>query len=302
VTRRRYDNTTTRRRTLRLSSATLAAAKAQAARLVIIQGEPIGQRLDLGECPAIIGRSPECEMQIAHPSVSRQHCRIWRTKEGYRIQDLNSTNKTFVNDQPVIEAELKDGDLITVGTSVLKFMEQSSIEARYHEELYQLATIDPLTELYNRRQYQELLGKEFARTLSRGQPLALLLIDIDHFKAINDRHGHPAGDTVLKRVAGALLEQTRADLILARIGGEEFAAILPEHTLAEAAAFAERLRHAVESLELDVDAIPQPVTISIGVAPRTPAMAGVADLMRAADAELYRAKQAGRNRVCTVSD
>lgn len=269
--------------------------------LVVLQGQRLGQRINLGDEPLIIGRAPEADFQIIERSVSREHCRITREPAGYRINDLDSTNKTFLNDQPIIAAELKDGDHISVGSCVLKFMDRSSVEARYHEELYQLATADPLTDLYNRRQFLELIDREIARAVNHKRPLTLLIIDLDHFKLINDEFGHPNGDLVLKKVALALRGHSREEFIVARIGGEEFAIVLPENELSAAMQFAESLRRAVSELEFVLNDVHRRITISVGAAAWFPSMSSTTDLMRAADEQLYRAKQAGRNKVCSVS-
>ncbi|HEY6985589.1 MAG TPA: GGDEF domain-containing protein [Rhodanobacteraceae bacterium] len=292
----RHDDGTTQRRSIR-PARPFADGREPPACLVVLQGQRLGQRIDIGDQPLVIGRAPECEFQILERSVSRQHSKIWREPSGYRVKDLDSTNKTFLNDQPIIEAELKDGDHITIGSCVLKFMDRSSVEARYHEEIYQLATVDPLTDLYNRRQFLELLEKELARAANHRRPLALLIIDIDHFKAINDRYGHPAGDVVLKRVARAVSAHAREEFIIARIGGEEFAAVLPEHTVEQAAEFAERLRVAIAEHDMSADGGPEHVTVSIGAADWFAGMTGSGELLRAADEQLYRAKQEGRNAV-----
>jgi diguanylate cyclase (GGDEF)-like protein len=267
----------------------------------VLQGQRLGQRIDIGEQAVTLGRAPECDFQILERSVSRQHARIWKEPSGYRIKDLDSTNKTLLNDQPIIEAELKDGDHISIGGCVLKFMERSSVEARYHDEIYQLATMDPLTGLYNRRHFLELLERELARSASHRRALSLLIIDLDHFKSINDRYGHPAGDIVLKQVAASLQALARGETLVARIGGEEFAAMLPEQDVAEASAFAQRLCTAIAALDLGEQAGARRVTVSIGVAGWGVDTATVAELLRAADAELYRAKQGGRNRVCVAA-
>lgn len=293
------DPTTTQRRTLHSIAPDARDRQGDSACLVVLQGARLGQRIDVGEEPLVIGRSPDCDFQIMERSISRQHCRILRDAHGYRIKDLESTNRTLVNDQPIIEAELRDGDHITIGSCVLKFMDRRSVEARYHEEIYQLATVDPLTGLYNRRQFLEVLEKELARSANHRRPLALLIIDLDHFKAINDRYGHPVGDVVLKNVASTLQASAREEFIVARIGGEEFAAVLPEHDVLAAAAFAERLCRAVDQPHPTTSQLgPERVTVSIGVAAWQEGMANVAELLRAADLQLYRAKQSGRNRIC----
>jgi diguanylate cyclase (GGDEF)-like protein len=293
------DSSTTQRRTIRPPGYAARSQPTPTACLVVLQGQRLGQRIDIGDQPLIIGRAPECDFQIMERSISRQHSKIWRGSSGFRVKDLDSTNKTLLNDQPIIEAELRDGDHLTIGGCVLKFMDRTSVEARYHEEIYQLATVDPLTGLYNRRQFLELLEKELARSANHKRPLTLLIIDLDHFKSINDRFGHPAGDVVLKRVATSLQGNAREEFIIARIGGEEFAAVLPEHDVAAAVEVAERLCAAIGTLDMQTTQVgPQRVTVSIGVAAWVQGMANVADLMRAADLQLYRAKQSGRDRVC----
>ena len=288
-------NNTTQRRSTRPPGE--RADGVGAACLVVIHGQDLGHRIALDERPVVIGRSPDVDMQIDHRSVSRRHCRVWRDGDTYRIRDLDSTNRTFVNEQSVVEAELSDGDHIGVGDSVLKFMAQGSIEARYHEELYQLATSDPLTGLYNRRQFQELMDKEILRATRHARPLTLAFVDIDHFKAINDRHGHVAGDSVIRGIAQILRQNARAEQLIARIGGEEFAIVYAEQSLTEAAAAAERLRALVEAQAFNVGTESLRVCVSIGIAQWR--AGGLSELMRAADAQLYRAKREGRNRVCT---
>ena len=292
------DASTTQRRTMH-PHRSVGAGEVPAC-LVVLQGQRLGQRINLGDAPLVIGRAPEAEFQIVERSVSRAHCRITREPAGYRIKDLDSTNKTFLNDQPIIEAELKDGDHISVGSCVLKFMDRSSVEARYHEELYQLATADPLTDLYNRRQFLELIDREIARASNFKRPLTLLIIDLDHFKAINDQFGHPNGDVVLKKVALALRAHSREEFIVARIGGEEFAIVLPENNLAQAVAFADGLRIALADLRFILNDEERKITVSIGAAAWLGGMTSTGDLMRAADEQLYRAKQEGRNRVCSA--
>jgi diguanylate cyclase (GGDEF)-like protein len=293
------NSNTTQRRTVR-PPGERAARGGGSACVVVIHGENLGHRHELGDQEVVVGRSPDVELQINHRSISREHCRIWREASGYRIRDLDSTNKTFLNEQPILEAELRDGDHIGVGDSILKFMEQGSVEARYHEELYQLATSDPLTGLYNRRQFQELVEKEILRATRHLRTLTLALVDIDHFKPVNDRYGHPAGDGVIRGIAQLLRHNARADQLIARIGGEEFALVYAEQSLGEAVESAERIRRAIEASPFELGGEPATVTVSIGLAQWRRGMSSLSDLMRAADEQLYRAKQGGRNRVCRV--
>jgi diguanylate cyclase (GGDEF)-like protein len=269
----------------------------QTACVVVIHGEGLGRRVDVGEQPIVVGRSHESDLRIPHPSVSRQHCSIWRDADGYRVRDLGSTNRTRVNDQRIEECALADGDHVTVGETILKFISHASVEARYHEEVYQLATHDALTELCNRRHFLELLDKEIARAERHGRPLALAILDVDLFKGVNDAHGHIAGDGVLKQIAELLRNHVRGEDVAARIGGEEFAILLPEAAPDAANAFSERLREAVAQAVFSPGGEPRSITISIGLADLAPTRSDRSTLMRAADVALYEAKEMGRNRV-----
>jgi diguanylate cyclase (GGDEF)-like protein len=266
--------------------------------VVVIHGEGLGKRVDVAEQPVIVGRAHDCDLHIPHASVSRQHCSIWRDAEGYRVRDLGATNRTRVNEKPVDLAQLADGDHITVGETILKFISHASVEARYHEEVYQLATHDALTELYNRRHFLELMEKEIARAERHARPLALAILDVDLFKRINDEYGHIAGDGVLKQMAEILRQHVRGEDIAARIGGEEFAVLLPEADPADALGFAERLREAIAASTFSPGGVTHRITISIGLAELAPSRRERSELMRAADAALYQAKESGRNRVC----
>lgn len=290
-----YDNPTTQQTAL---SPGLIAPAQRAACLVIIHGEGLGKRVDVEIDRVLVGRSPEARLHIPHPSVSRRHCEVWREGDTYRVRDLGATNQTRVNDRACAEAILTDGDHITVGEILLKFISHASLEARYHEEVYQLATHDPLTDLYNRRHFAEHVDIEIARALRHGRPLSLCIIDVDLFKPVNDRYGHIAGDSVLKQMASILRTQVRREDLAARIGGEEFAVLLPETGIDGAREFAEQFRGAVAGTLFHPGGEAQHITVSVGVAEARPDRGDRSRLMRAADAALYRAKDEGRNRVC----
>lgn len=270
--------------------------------VVVIHGEGLGRRTDIRDGALLVGRSHEADLSIQHKSVSRQHCRIWRDAAGqYRIRDLGATNATRLNEARLpaeADASLNDGDRITVGETILKFIAQDSVEARYHEEIYQLAVHDPLTELHNRRHFCEMADKEIGRALRHGRPLALCIIDVDLFKPVNDRYGHISGDEVLRQIGALVRGHARNDDLAARIGGEEFALLLPECELEPALRLAERLREAVAATSFAPGGEPQRITISIGIATLSPERDSRPALMAAADAALYRAKSEGRNRVC----
>lgn len=175
-----------------------------------------------------------------------------------------------------------------------------SIEnARLYEEARQLAITDPLTGLANHRQFYHQLAREIRRAQRYKRPLTLLMLDLDHFKAFNDRHGHLAGDHALRETADVLRQNARSVDILARYGGEEFAIILPETDLQRAAYQAERIRSAVADHVFRSQETGQEhqVTVSIGVASVSQAMRKSEDLVHDADTALYRAKAGGRNRL-----
>jgi diguanylate cyclase (GGDEF)-like protein len=172
--------------------------------------------------------------------------------------------------------------------------------ARLHRIVERQALVDGLTGLANRRQCEEVLASELARVERFGGPLSVVVADLDWFKDVNDRHGHPSGDAVLREVA-VLLQETLRDIDLAgRWGGEEFVLILPGTDLAGGAQVAERIRAALaRRIVLAVDGTSIPVTASFGVA-ATPPATTAAELFAAADAALYEAKRAGKNRVETA--
>ncbi|UCD74183.1 MAG: diguanylate cyclase [Phycisphaerales bacterium] len=169
-----------------------------------------------------------------------------------------------------------------------------------NEQLHRSAITDALTGLPNRRAGLEQLQRQWAGANRIGSPLACIMVDIDHFKRVNDTHGHGVGDFVLLRTGQALRSAVRNDEMVCRIGGEEFLVICESATVKMAAVAAERLRSSIEELVMEYKDLSMKVTISLGVAQRTAEMAGVDDLLNAADAALYHAKNRGRNCVCTA--
>lgn len=168
---------------------------------------------------------------------------------------------------------------------------------RFNEELTRLATLDPLTEAFNRRTIEDLLRKEDGRSRRSGAPLSVIMVDMDHFKAVNDNHGHAVGDAALIHVVKILGRELRAEDLVGRFGGEEFLIVLPAATESEAAAAAERLRDRVASEPLRIEELELTLTVSAGVATLNPTDETRHGLVRRADAALYEAKRAGRNRV-----
>lgn len=272
------------------------------AALVVIYGTELGRKYDLSHRETVVGRSSKADIQIDQESISRSHAALVQQKNQVLIRDLGSTNGTFVNDEPVSgELSLRNGDLVKIGRTIFKFIGGGNIEAAYHDEIYRLTTVDGLTQVYNRRYFEETLEREISRCNRYNRALSLVLIDIDRFKRINDTFGHLAGDYVLKQLAGTIRPKIRREDVFARYGGEEFALLLPEIELDGAQKLAEKARRLVEEQRFEFDHQVIPVTISLGVATAA-ASAGDGrqgpELVKASDEKLYQAKSEGRNRVC----
>ncbi|MDP2839403.1 MAG: sensor domain-containing diguanylate cyclase, partial [Syntrophales bacterium] len=176
--------------------------------------------------------------------------------------------------------------------------------ARLYGMVEQLAVTDELTDLFNRRGFFQLGEREVERALRFKRPLAALMFDIDHFKRVNDAHGHPVGDQVLRALADSVRQNTRGIDVAGRYGGEEFVLLLPETPLPEAVQIAERIRQSIADLSVPIcpangDSPPVKIhiTISIGVAIALPGIRTLADLLERADHAMYRGKDFGRNRV-----
>ncbi len=278
--------------------------RAREACLVVLHGEGIGRRVAIGAVPLSVGRSPTSELVFEEECVSRHHCRVEPSTsrsgsqpDTWHIVDLGSTNGTLVNDTPVERQALQHGDQIQIGRNICKFLVSGSIESAYHDEIHRLVTTDGLTGLPNRRAFEEALQREFSRATRYTRPMAILMIDIDHFKRVNDTLGHLAGDAALRQIGALLRTNLRRDDLAARLGGEEFAVLLPEIDRAGATLTAEKLRRLIESRPVVFDTQRWPLTVSIGIASRAVTDTEAIEVVRRADDMLYVAKREGRNRV-----
>ena len=164
--------------------------------------------------------------------------------------------------------------------------------------MYESALRDGLTKAFNKKYFTDRLESELTFALRHESPLALVMFDIDHFKKVNDTHGHQAGDLVLSEISTLLTGALRAEDVFARYGGEEFAVICRGTDLSQAQIVGERMRKAVEGHRFDFEGTHIPVTISVGIAGLPdPAVKDAADLVSRADKALYQSKHGGRNRV-----
>ncbi|MFZ5863152.1 MAG: diguanylate cyclase [Nitrospirota bacterium] len=270
--------------------------------LVVIAGLSIGEKIALSKDRMVIGRHTDSDICFDDALVSRQHAEILTRPDGTAVlRDLDSRNGTLCNDQRITERVLRDGDVMWIGRSVLKYLAPDSAESMYVSVMADRARLDGLTGLVNRRTFQEYLERLVARCRNLHEPMSVVLIDVDHFKRVNDTWGHLAGDAVLKELAGLLKTTVRPTDLLARYGGEELGLVVPYTTAVEALVVAERMRTTVATHEFTFDGHPIPVTISLGVADLLDHIERAEALLQSADQALYAAKQTGRNRtVCSA--
>lgn len=279
-----------------------ATAAKRSACFIIIEGAETGRLYKLGGEEMLIGRSEEASICIDARGVSRHHARVVPGADGEVVlSDLGSKNGTYINGEPVEEKSLVDGDQVQIGgTTILKFSYQDSVEERFQRRQYESATRDWLTGCFNKRYLLERLPSEISFAKRKSKSLSLAMIDLDHFKKINDTHGHPAGDYVLKVVAKMMQSTLRSHDLLARYGGEEFALLMRETGTDGVLGTAERIRQRVEGTRLRYEGREIHTTVSIGVASLHDEDRESAEgLLELADKNLYRAKEGGRNR--TVS-
>jgi two-component system, cell cycle response regulator len=262
-------------------------------------GTSMGRRFVLRDKPVIIGRGDECDIAVQENSVSRRHARVEPSKDGFYLLDLQSTNGTFINDNQLTEGKvLHDGDYVRVGNCIYRYLAGGNIEAEYHEEIYRLTILDALTQTHNHRYLGDFLDREVMRSGRHKRPLSVCVIDIDHFKKVNDTHGHLGGDFCLREVASRVKRIVRREDLFARYGGEEFVMVLVETKLKQACEAAERVRVLIEQAPVKFEGKTIPITVSIGVAECSLDGTDTArELLKRADANLYKAKREGRNRV-----
>lgn len=286
--------------TVERPAAAAAPAGESHACLTVLTGTAAGQMYRIPEGSTVIGRASNTELRIVEDGVSRRHARVHREGERVFIEDLGSVNGTFVNGEPLADPRaLEEGDKIRIGPiSVLRFAHHDELDERFHQGLVASALRDPLTRLFNKRYLLDRLDSELRFADRHKAALSLLMVDVDHFKELNDLHGHLAGDAVLAYLASVLQKSVRNEDLVARFGGEEFMIALRAVSIEQAAALGERLRQLVEGAVIRYRGRELRTTISIGAAgfPTTWAE-NVEQLVEAADQALYRAKHAGRNRV-----
>jgi two-component system cell cycle response regulator len=281
---------------------TLAPVERTRGVLMVLGGVQTGRVLSLVAGPSVtIGRSPSATHRLEEPSVSSTHVRVVRASGRYILADEHATNGTFVNGTRVVEpVPLSDGDRVQLGPIiVLRFTLVNEAEEASLKMVYESAHRDGLTGVFNRKHFEERLVSELAYAERHGKELSLILLDLDHFKHVNDKHGHLAGDQVLRAAASIIVRGSRAEDIVARYGGEEFVHVARDIPAIMALGIAERTRVAVAQATTDIGGGSVSISLSGGVASLSccGARRDREALLRLADERLYRAKLAGRNRV-----
>src|SRR5882762_4534087 len=279
--------------------------------LVSLRGELMAVPIPLDRSQVIIGRALEADVRINDLRASRLHARInstpgTRTDETvYSITDLSSTNGTLLNGELITEAPLNDGDKIVIGDHLFRFDMLDEIDREFQQQIHRLLAHDELTGLLTSKSFFSELRREAARAQSESRPFCVLMMDLDHFKEVNDTYGHLVGSKTLAETGHVIKQALRAGDVAARFGGEEFAAFLLDANYAQGLVAAERVREALAQHEFPASRIDSPggmathrVTISIGVAAFPDDATDPIELVELADSALYRAKRSGRNQVC----
>jgi two-component system cell cycle response regulator len=267
--------------------------------LIRMDATSAGQTLALSDTALKLGRGREADVRVDDEGVSRLHAVIQRGAEGYEILDLGSRNGTVVSGRLIGRAVLRDGDVIQLGPRVaFRFSLMDTHQVEVMKQLFETSVRDGLTGAFNRQHLEDRLRGEIAYAVRHKTELGFLLLDVDHFKKVNDTYGHPAGDAVLRFVSGIVSSRLRTEDLFARYGGEEFVAVLRGIDLAGTARAGERLRTVIAANVPHFEGQHIPVTVSIGAASlSTCAEPTIESLVATADRRLYLAKNGGRNRV-----
>ncbi len=280
-----------------------ASARRDRAHLLVLTGQSLGQLFRIEQSETSIGRAADAAIRLQDDGISRRHARIVQRNGELCVEDLGSANGTFLNDRQIRSAVLHDGDKIQMGsTTILKFTYGDELEENFQRSMHDAALYDGLTKACNKRHFLHQLQTECSYAKRHRTPLSLLMLDADHFKQVNDHHGHLAGDHVLVTLAEVVRGTLRAEDLFARYGGEEFAVLCRGSSLDNVLALAERLRAKVETFVFEHHDQRIPVTISVGVASWFDQPDSTTKLIADADAALYKAKARGRNRVVACAE
>jgi len=281
--------------------------------LVFLSGELIAVPIPLEREEVILGRALGADVRINDYKASRRHAKVVKRVNDdtkvidYILTDFGSRNGTFLNGERVSEVSLQNGDKITIGDHILRFDLLDEIDREYQRQIHRLISHDDLTGLLSSRSFFSELRREAARAKAENMPFCVLMMDLDHFKKVNDSYGHLTGSKTIEEVGESIMNCVRSGDAAARFGGEEFAAFLLDAEIGQAMIAAERIREAIEEREFSVIRQGRPssthrVTVSIGISSFPDDSLDPIELVEMADSALYRAKREGRNRVCAYRD
>jgi two-component system cell cycle response regulator len=271
------------------------------ARLIVLAGGNVGEMYEI-DPQLVLGRGREADVRLQGDGISRKHARVHLEGEGVMFEDLGSTNGSFVNGERVMQQLLTEGDKLQIGTGViLKFTYHDELDEDFQRQMFESASRDALTQVYNKRFFLEQLDSEYAYSVRHHSDLSLLMFDIDHFKLINDSHGHLAGDYVLAQLTQIVTPAIRVEDTFARYGGEEFV-LLSRNSPDSASTVGERLRRTIEEHTFVHEGKVLRVTVSLGISCLPNSSISVPEeFIAAADKALYEAKRTGRNRLVCAS-
>jgi diguanylate cyclase (GGDEF)-like protein len=277
----------------------MSSAEVRKAFMVVLSGDRMGETFTLNEGRTSIGRGLHADIRVNDEGISREHAIVELDEGKYMLSDAGSTNGTFSNGDRVDRHELAEGDKVQIGaTSVLRFTFEDDADDDLQRSLYESALRDRLTGIFNRGYFNNRLESDVAFALRHGKPLALVMFDIDNFRAINDSHGQEVGDAILHQLAQRVQRTTRSEDIFARYGGEEFGLICRDVDALRASKAANRISSLVREEEFQIESVSVPVSVSLGVADLAMLLQPSAKaLVEAADTALFVAKRQGRDRV-----
>lgn len=283
--------------------AALASAEKEAqekpAALLVVGGELNGTIFDLNGDVITAGRNPDNTIPLEFNGISRKHFKLTAQGDNFIVEDAGSKNGTYLNNKKVeIPTPLQKGDMIKLGSVALKFLPKGDPERLTYDKLNLEANTDRFTGCYNKAYFNNRLDLEVKKSKVTGDPLSLIVFDLDHFKPLNDNFGHDAGDFVLKELATLIRQNgVRENDVFARYGGEEFVILLPKTNLKQAFEISERLRKLIADHDFVYEAKKLPVSASVGVADYRKGVVTGTDLFKRADSAVYKAKEGGRNQV-----
>ena len=279
--------------------------------LVALAGELLATPIPLDRPAVTLGRAIEADVRVNDAKASRLHAAISTEVEAdsgesvFKIRDLNSTNGTLVNGRAVTETTLRHGDKISIGDQLFRFELLDEIDVAFQQRIQRLLGHDELTGLLTSKSFFTELRREAARAEQTQQPFCVLMMDLDHFKTVNDNFGHLVGNRTLQDIGVIVKAALRSGDVAARFGGEEFAAFLLDADYLQGLVAAERVRRGIEeavfsgsSAAADPNAARFQLTMSIGVACFPDDARDPIRLVELADSALYRAKRNGRNVTC----